>query len=55
MKYKVEINYYDFVFDNAEEAIHFADTAVKAFRSERDRDIEVTITLIRDNENKEEE
>jgi hypothetical protein len=29
MKYKVEINYYDFVFDNATEAVCFAETADK--------------------------
>ena len=53
MKYKVEINYYDFVFENAEEAVCFAETAAKKYVSDRDRDFNVTIVLINDDENKE--
>ena len=52
VKYKVEIRYYSFVFDNAEEAMTFAENALKHYDDEdKGRDFDVTITLI----NKEDE
>ena len=47
MKYKVEISYYDFIFDDAEEAMTFAQTAKTSHSKDKDgHDFEITITLI---------
>ena len=42
MKYKVRIGYTDFIFEDGEEAINFAETAVKHLM---DDDKEVTVTI----------
>lgn len=50
MKYKVEISYYDFIFDDAVTAMTFAQTAKKAHVLDKDgHNLEVTITLIDEN------
>ena len=50
MKYRVRIGYTDFIFDNGEVAIAFAETAVKHIKDD-DKDVTVTIYYEEDKEN----
>lgn len=54
MRYKVSIRYYDFIFDNSEEAIVFANQAKRHYHKDDDEaTIDVTITLITEDDEKE--
>ena len=54
MKYKVSISYYDFLFDNAVDAVAFANSAKMHFVStDRREDITVSIDLIMEKEEEE--
>lgn len=56
MKYKVELGYNAFVFDNPADACSFAEKAKSTFVSDRyDKTISVTITLVDDAKNEENE
>jgi hypothetical protein len=52
MKYKVRIGYTDFIFEDGEEAIKFAETAVKRLK---DDDKEVTVTIYYEEEDENED
>lgn len=52
MKYKVRIGYTDFIFEDGEEAINFAETAVKHLM---DDDKDVTVTIYYEEEDEENE
>ena len=46
LQYRVRINYYDFFFEDAQEAISFAISAKLHQAEERDRNFEVRIDII---------
>ena len=49
---KVEISYFDFYFEDIEEAVKFADTAARTIdKDEEDKRISVHVVFIKEDEN----
>lgn len=49
LRYKVTLGYNDFIFDNAEVAVSFAQTAKEHYFADDDKSLSVCIRLVNDN------
>lgn len=55
MKYRVNISYHKFIFDDPVEAVAFAERAKQNYVNDEDRSVPVTVDILNDDEKEGEE